>query len=185
MNITLPVHYLQELFTGDSPPKLAGVKPLSLAPNIREDVFIVRWELGALISKLDPAEDFFHVELYPSIEDNQLNSTPTSHAELYTTAVWQNSAAKTHCARTKLRRANEPIRINSTARTRAYQDMVRALSAQRIPAGNAATVAEIICQQYTPGSPDNSFVLRLAEAYKVKEILDVLHEAIVNSTITP
>jgi hypothetical protein len=182
MNITLPLYYLHELFTGDSPPKLAGVKPLSLAPHVREDVFIIRWELGALISKLDPQEEFFHVEMYPSIDDQQLNNTPTSHAELYTTFVWQNSAAKVHTARTKLRRDNEPIRVHSTARRKAYQDMVKYLSTQHIPAGNAATVAEIITQQYSPNAPENVFVLRLAEAYKVKHILDVLHEEILQST---
>jgi len=179
MNITLPIKFLHELFTGDSPPHLAGVKPLTRAPGIHEDMFLIRWELGALIRQLDAEESFFHVEMFPSVEEaNQ--GTPTSHAELYTAFVWQNSAAKVHCARTKLAKDNAPVKRNSTARQSAYAQIVKELGARKWPVSNCVSIAEILANNHGLPTPtgERLDLMQLAKAWRVDTILIELDKQI-------
>lgn len=179
MNITIPLRYLHELFTGDSPPHLAGVTPLTRAPGIHEEMFLVRWELGALVRQLDAEESFFHVEMFPSVEEAQ-QGMATSHAELYTTFVWQNSAAKTYCAKARLAKDNAPVQRNSTARQSAYAAIVKELGARKWPVSNCVSIAEILANNHGMPTPTGEplDLLQLAKAWRVEHIVIELDKQI-------
>lgn len=100
VNITLPLEYLAELICEGNPHQ--GTKALS---RVEHDVFqplCCRWDLGHLLLKLDPDETYFHVALYPPLEDVE-RGKKILHAEVWYAPQWRESLSR----RTSLRAASK------------------------------------------------------------------------------
>ena len=180
MNLTIPLHYLHEIFTGDSPPKVAGTTVLSRHPQVYEEVFLLRWELGALIQNLDTTESFFHVILYPSLDEAKLGK-PVSHAELWTTQVWANSAAK----QWRLKRPLTAEQTKRSARDEAYRAIYKELISLKIYTPvQAQAFADAIANNHCKQSPDGEFMdlTGVAVALKLDRIISELTDALTLET---
>lgn len=178
--LTIPLHYLHELFTGDSPPKLAGVSVQSRHPLVFEEVFLSRWELGALIAKLDPEETLFHVELFPTITEVTLGKSP-SHAEVYTAQVWKDSAARSY----KLRAPLSIDQKEQIIRRAALQSILTALQKRKAYAkAQQQLFAEMIANCHMTVGEDNNLVdlTELAVTLKLSNEINQLTDDLTNLT---
>ncbi len=179
--ITIPLHYIHEFLTNDSPPQVACVKKQSLHPLYQDECFLMRWELGALIAKLDPQEGLFHVELYPSLDDAQLGK-PLSHAEVYTAQVWRDSMARNW----KLKRPPTASQLLINHRDNAYRAIRAFLLNKRYPTPMVDSYANL-CANYHLTVNDQGTILDVTDIAKqlgVSHILAQLETDLKSATPT-
>ena len=178
--ITIPLSFLHELYTGTAPPVIANIPYRSRHPDFADECYRIRWELGVLIAKTDPDEQYFHVELFPSLDDVQLGQA-ASHAELYTAQTWQSSAAK----RWKLKQPSiQAAAPDSNARAVAYSRGVQRLIERGLKPSQAASMMEGLVMSHLTSSPTGELIdhTSIARVMDLTDIFAELTNAINNGT---
>lgn len=184
--ITLPLHYIHEFLTNDSPPQVACTKKQSLHPLYQDECFLMRWELGALIAKLDPQEGLFHVELYPSLEDASLGK-PLSHAEVYTAQVWKDSMARNW----KLKRPPSVTQRVTNHRDNAFRAIRAHLLDRRLPSQMADSYAATFANYHMTTTPVGTVInvmdlaTQIGVGHIIKQLEDDLASELPNTVNNP
>jgi len=179
--ITIPLSFLHEIYTGTAPPVIANVPYQSRHPDFADECYRIRWELGALIARSDPEEQYFHVELFPSLDEVQIGR-PASHAELYTSQTWQSSSAKRWKLKQPSVNASAPT---SNARAVAYSQSVQSLVERGLMKPSAAAGAmEALIMTHLTVAPNGETLdhTSIAKSLGLSHIFAELTNAITNGT---